>query len=70
MTTGHQVAESRGRRSDYLADRSRKLVDQAAKRSDESKVLSGTKVYINGYLRDTTDIEMKRTLTLAGAQVL
>ena len=27
-------------------------------------------VYINGYLADTTDIEMKRIVTLAGGQIL
>lgn len=32
--------------------------------------MTGVRVYINGYLRDTTDIEMKRTVTLAGGQVL
>ena len=33
-------------------------------------VMQGVRVYINGYLCDTTDIEMKRTVTLAGGQVL
>ena len=33
-------------------------------------VMQGVRVYINGYLSDTTDIEMKRTVTLAGGQVL
>lgn len=33
-------------------------------------VMTGVRVYINGYLSDTTDIEMKRTVTLAGGQVL
>lgn len=33
-------------------------------------VMAGVRVYINGYLCDTTDIEMKRTVTLAGGQVL
>jgi len=33
-------------------------------------VMEGVRVYINGYLCDTTDIEMKRTVTLAGGQVL
>ena len=36
----------------------------------EKLVMRGVRVYINGYLRDTTDIEMKRTVTLAGGQVL
>jgi len=30
--------------------------------------LNNTRVYINGYLRDTTDIEMKRIITEAGGQ--
>ena len=33
-------------------------------------VMQGVRVYINGYLSDTTDIEMKRTVALAGGQVL
>lgn len=33
-------------------------------------VMEGVRVYINGYLCDTTDIEMKRTVALAGGQVL
>lgn len=33
-------------------------------------VMEGVRVYINGYLCDTTDIEMKRTVTLAGGQAL
>ena len=33
-------------------------------------VMTGVRVYINGYLSDTTDIEMKRTVTLAGGQIL
>ena len=36
----------------------------------EKLVMQGVRVYINGYLCDTTDIEMKRTVTLAGGQVL
>jgi hypothetical protein len=35
-----------------------------------SSVLSNTRIYINGYLRGTTDIEMKRVIAEAGGQVL
>ena len=35
-----------------------------------TSVLSNTRIYINGYLRGTTDIEMKRVITEAGGQVL
>ena len=35
-----------------------------------SSVLSNTSIYINGYLRGTTDIEMKRVIAEAGGQVL
>jgi hypothetical protein len=35
-----------------------------------SSILSNTRIYINGYLRGTTDIEMKRVITEAGGQVL
>jgi hypothetical protein len=32
--------------------------------------LNHTRIYINGYLRDTTDIEMKRIITEAGGRAL
>jgi len=33
-------------------------------------VLDGVRVYINGYLSDTTDIEMKRIVTQAGGKIM
>ena len=38
--------------------------------NSKASVLKGVRVYINGYLRNTTDIEMKRIVALAGGQVL
>jgi hypothetical protein len=33
-------------------------------------VLNNTRIYINGYLQDTTDIEMKRVIIEAGGRVV
>lgn len=55
-----------------MASRSAKLRSQLPERLEgpEGNVLRGVRVYINGYLEDTTDIEMKRIVTLAGGQIL
>ena len=57
----------------YLESRSRKLQDQLPKRDmsePKRKILNGVRAYIDGYLEDTTDIEMKRIVTLAGGKIL
>jgi hypothetical protein len=68
--TGHERAEEKTNRRAYLQHRSQKLARQIPTESDQKKVLENVRVYINGYLRDTTDIEMKRTVTLAGGVIL
>lgn len=52
-----------------MSARHRKLADQLPETSD-THVLRNVRVYINGYLDNTTDIEMKRIVTLAGGQVM
>ncbi|KZT74273.1 BRCT domain-containing protein [Daedalea quercina L-15889] len=71
--TGHQRSDGRGQvNKDYVASRSAKLREQLPDRlhGPDGDVLQGVRVYINGYLDDTTDIEMKRIVTLAGGRVL
>ncbi|KAI9001444.1 hypothetical protein BD414DRAFT_474646 [Trametes punicea] len=69
--TGHQRGEGRGPNKSYWEARTKKLADQLPEKPTEGQqVLRNVKVYINGYLEDTTDIEMKRIVTLAGGQVL
>jgi urease accessory protein UreH len=70
--TGHQRAEERVNRRLYLQDRERKLEQQIIAVEDKASggILSGCRIYIDGYLEDTTDMEMKRTISLAGGQVL
>ncbi|KAM6495761.1 hypothetical protein JOM56_008467 [Amanita muscaria] len=69
--TGHQVAEERMNRRLYLEGRERKLLNQREKASDQkSQVLRQTRIYLDGYLEDTTDIEIKRLIVLAGGQAL
>ncbi|KAG0709772.1 hypothetical protein DFH29DRAFT_885730 [Suillus ampliporus] len=82
VATGHQRSEMRGggHRRGYLDERSEKLKVQKHENArdlclverDEGKcgVLSGVRVYINGYLAGTTDIEMKRIVAGAGGVTL
>ncbi|KAG8218627.1 hypothetical protein J3R82DRAFT_4291 [Butyriboletus roseoflavus] len=72
-TTGHQRGEGRTPHgvSDnaYFNDRSRKL---SLQRRDEAPkgVLSNVRIYIDGYLSGTTDIEMRRIIAQAGGTTL
>lgn len=56
----------------YLEERGKKLSIQRHEetRNDEPQVLRNVRAYINGFLSDTTDIEMKRIVTRAGGQIL
>jgi hypothetical protein len=68
-STGHQVAQDGGRgRREYLEFRNKKIRDQM--QDSNSGVLKGTRIYIKGYLDNTTDIEMKRMITSAGGRVM
>jgi hypothetical protein len=71
-STGHQVAQDGGRgRREYLEFRHKKIRNQIDQMQDSnSGVLKGTRIYINGYLDNTTDIEMKRMITSAGGRVM
>jgi hypothetical protein len=62
------VAENGGRRREYFEYRNQKLRDQ--REESKSKLLENVRIYINGYLSNTTDIEMKRMITLAGGRVM
>ncbi|KAK7695973.1 hypothetical protein QCA50_000613 [Cerrena zonata] len=71
--TGHQRGDGRGTaQKAYHQSRGKKLAEQLPEKptNREANVLWNTRIYINGYLANTTDIEMKRIITLAGGQVL
>jgi BRCT domain, a BRCA1 C-terminus domain len=68
LTTGHQRPDGRANRQPYMKIRSQKLKDQ--REEMVLGILKNTRIYINGYLRDTTDIEMKRIVTEAGGHVM
>ncbi|CAL1700939.1 unnamed protein product [Somion occarium] len=71
--SGHQRGDGRGSaQKAYHKSRGKKLADQLPEKSSNRgvNVLYNVRIYINGYLADTTDIEMKRIVTLAGGQVL
>lgn len=71
-STGHQVADYPRDRQHYMEDRGRKLDVQraAAPESSNRQVLSNVRVYINGFLNNTTDIEMKKIVIRAGGQIV
>ena len=66
-STGHQVGDG-GRHRGYFELRNQKLREQ--KEQSKSDVLANVRIYINGYLSNTTDIEMKRIVTLAGGRIM
>jgi len=66
LTKGHQRSEGRVSRQGYMRVRNQKL--KAQREEAVIGALNNTRIYINGYLRDTTDIEMKRIITEAGGQ--
>jgi len=72
VATGHQRSERRVNQKNYWESRNEKLAQQLPEKpsGSEGNVLRGVRVYINGYLDGTTDIEMKRIVTLAGGQVM
>ena len=69
MTSGHQRSERRsGVKTEFVENRAKKLVEQRA--AATSTALADVRVYVNGYLKDTTDIEVKRVVHEAGGQIL
>jgi len=68
--TGHQVGDSKRQQGLYIEDRKRKLAAQEAEDQPQTGVLSNVRIYINGYLENITDIEMKRIIARAGGQVV
>lgn len=71
MASGHQRSERRGGvRTSYFQDRKKKIVEQNEEPVSKARLLDNVRVYINGYLSDTTDIEFKRIVCLAGGQIM
>ncbi|KAJ7228516.1 hypothetical protein GGX14DRAFT_530286 [Mycena pura] len=68
--TGHQVSEGSRRR--HPEDRAKKINVQRAEAAtpEQPQVLVNVRCYINGFLADTTDLEMKRVIVSAGGTVL
>lgn len=55
----------------YLEDRAKKIkVQTAVSAPEQPQVLVNVRCYINGFLADTTDLEMKRIIISAGGKVL
>lgn len=70
VATGHQVADNCRVRRLYLKDREHKLANQIVENSVDGQVLKGVHVYINGFLENTTDTEIKAAVLRAGGQIL
>lgn len=71
LASGHQRSERRGGvNTGYLEDRNKKIADQHEEPISEARLLDNVRVYINGYLSDTTDIEFKRIVCLAGGRIM
>jgi len=70
-STGHQVSDVRRNRRLHFEDREHKLVHQrnVNSSSDMPQIFRNVRVYINGFLDNTTDIEMKRIITQSGGQI-
>ncbi|KAJ7507963.1 hypothetical protein B0H11DRAFT_1969509 [Mycena galericulata] len=70
--TGHQVSEGRTNRRLYLEDRAKKIGVQNSEVAppEQPQVLVNVRCYINGFLANTTDLEMKRLIISAGGRVL
>ncbi|KAJ7498769.1 hypothetical protein FB451DRAFT_9543 [Mycena latifolia] len=70
--TGHQVSEGKTNRRLYLEDRARKIKVQTTEvvAPEQPQVLVNVRCYINGFLANTTDLEMKRIIVSAGGKVL
>ena len=74
MATGHQRSDGRANQKPYLDARKKKLSEQRpepeATSPGANNVLRGVRIYIGGYLDNSTDIEMKRIVKAAGGEVL
>lgn len=75
FSTGHQVAGGRINQGSYMASREDKLRvqhDEISKSRHEGNdnILKGTRIYVNGYLESTTDLEVKRTVIQLGGQLV
>ncbi|KAJ3517978.1 hypothetical protein NLJ89_g159 [Agrocybe chaxingu] len=72
FASGHQVAEERVNQRLYLTARERKLSVQREAFSSRSgpSVFKDVKIYIDGYLESTTDIEIKRLVSEGGGQAV
>ena len=64
------MSDGRAGQRTYSRDRDRKLVIQRTESRGEAQVLKNVRIYINGFLEDTTDIEMKAIVVRAGGQIL
>lgn len=70
FATGHQVNEGGRKQRPYMLDRTQKLSAQRETTNHDASILKDTRIYINGHLEFTTDIEMKRIIIQAGGQIV
>ncbi|KIJ56717.1 hypothetical protein M422DRAFT_197835 [Sphaerobolus stellatus SS14] len=69
--TGHQRSDGGRPPAPVMKSRVKKLEEQRKEKGcDPNGVLAGVKIYVGGYLAGTTDIEIKRIVTLAGGKIM
>ncbi|KAF8205084.1 hypothetical protein BJ912DRAFT_840983, partial [Pholiota molesta] len=77
FSTGHQISNGRHRdvkhadaqnRGAKLKAQEENIKSHAA--TSNSETLNGTRIYIDGFLENTTDIEMKRLILEAGGEIV
>jgi len=76
FSTGHQVAEGRINQGSYMASREDKLrvqhdeIPKSRYEGNNNNILKGTRIYVNGYLESTTDLEVKKIIIQLGGQLV
>ncbi|KAF8914043.1 hypothetical protein CPB84DRAFT_1699444 [Gymnopilus junonius] len=71
FSTGHQVSEGRRSRTIHFEDRASKLHSQQGDLSINSAgILKNTKIYVDGYLESTTDLEVKGLVLQTGGKIV
>ncbi|KIM39324.1 hypothetical protein M413DRAFT_447262 [Hebeloma cylindrosporum] len=71
FATGHQVSDGPRKQGSIMATRRSKLRDQQRESvASGAGILRNTRIYINGYLESTTDIEKKRIIVEAGGEIV
>jgi len=70
FASGHQISEGPRKQGSIMATRRSKLREQRERVASDVGILRNTRIYINGYLESTADLEMKRIVVEAGGEIV